>query len=274
MKPITLALSSALLASAATTGFHALFLRQQTPEGPEAATREVAAATVAKPTPESVQPAQLAGRELELLARIADLERSIARLDESAALGAARTVASDTTAPVAAAAPELMREVAHQVIAEKEAAEKATALAAEIERDKERAQRRAEQIAKELGLSSGDQEQLALVYVGESTKRRELFEKLGLDDLRGRDFMSLGAESRDQARDGFRAIREWRNGEIVARLGSSVADQISQIEPRGRNRDWGGFGGDGFGGGGFGGGGGSGGNGFTGGGPGGSKGGG
>jgi hypothetical protein len=253
MKPITLALSSALIASAATTGFHALFLRQQVAAGPEAATREVAAAPAAHATPETAQPAQLAGRELELLARIADLERSIARLDEHAALGAARTVASEATSPVAAAAPELMREVAQQVIAEKEAAEKATQLAAEIERETERALRRAEQIAKELGLSSGDQEQLAQVYVGESTKRRELFEKLGFDEMRGRDFMSLGPEVRDQARDGFKSIREWRDGELVTRLGSSVADQLSQLEPRGRNRDWGGFGGGGQGGG-FGGG--------------------
>lgn len=257
MKPITLALSSALLASAATTGFHALFLRPRAAAEPQSAEREVATRTVAPAAQAAAAPAQLAGREQELLARLAELERSIARLDEKSALGAARVEAADEAADLtAAAAPERMREVANQVIAEKEAAEKASALAAEIERDKERALRRAEQIAKQLGLSTGDQEQLASVYEGESAKRRELSAKLGFDDMRGRDFLTLGPETRDQARDGFRAIREWRDNELVTRLGSSVADQISNLEPRGRNRDWGGFGGGGPGGGfgGFGGG--------------------
>jgi len=250
MKPITLALGSALLASAVTTGIHALWLGRTSDVPVAEVTPSKGLAPVSKAAPEAVQPAAMTSREQELLARLDDLERSMARLDEDLlSLSTSRAPAGAATAPLAAGpAPELMREVAHQVLAEKEASDKATQLKEQIDFDRERALRRAEQIAEELGLSSGDQEQLALVYEGEAAKRRELMAQLGIDDARaGRDFMRMNSETRDLARAGFSSIREWRNGELVARLGSSVADQIRKLGSD--RRGGGGFGGFGGGGG-------------------------
>jgi hypothetical protein len=261
MKPFAIAITSALLASAATTALHAVFLRPAPAQAADGVAPSVAPRPRETTGVASAAPAALSGREQELLARLDELERSLARIDDDVKFSAARSaVVEPVAASAVAVAPEFVRDVANQVIEENKAKEKAALETAQAERDKERALRRAEQVAKELGLSPSDQEQLALVYDGESTKRRELFAQLGFGDGGPRDFLSFGPEQKDQMRDGMNEIRTWRSSEMVTRFGSSLADQIAELDSQRRDRGFGGgFGGSGFGGGGggFGGGGGS-----------------
>lgn len=231
MKNWTIALTSALAASALTTGLHWVLFQPQlasaAPVGRDAGPAPAASSSA------PVAPLAAPASRLEdsaLLARIAELESSLAKVNEQVEQIAPTRVAHSTEGPQVLDVQTAMRGVAQQVLTEDKAKAEADRIAKEQELELQRSKMRAAQIAKELGLTGADEEALSSVLFNESQKRSELMSKYGAQNGNLRDLMLLDESTRDQFRDDMRGLRDWRDAELSSRLGASVADQIKEAD--------------------------------------------
>jgi hypothetical protein len=163
-----------------------------------------------------------------LEARIDSLEaRLAAALDRRPV--PAEEVAKRPNEAVPLAAPEA-RDFEMDVLEEDRQQRETERAQRRLELLEERARVRADELSEELGLALRERESLYGVLVEESTRRTALFESL-------RDG-EMPVDGRDEIRERFRAIDEWKSTELTAKLGSDVATKVLESERGG----FGGFG--------------------------------
>jgi hypothetical protein len=163
-----------------------------------------------------------------LEARIDSLEaRLAAALDRRPV--PAEEVAKRPNEAVPLAAPEA-RDFVMDVLEEDRQQRETERAQRRLELLEERARVRADELSEELGLALRERESLYGVLVEESTRRTALFESL-------RDG-EMPVDGRDEIRERFRAIDEWKSTELTAKLGSDVATKVLESERGG----FGGFG--------------------------------
>ena len=133
----------------------------------------------------------------------------------------AEEVAKRPNEAVPLAAPEA-RDFVMDVLEEDRQQREAERAQRRLELLEERARVRADELSEELGLALRERESLYGVLVEESTRRTALFESL-------RDG-EMPIDGRDDIRERFRAIDEWKSTELTAKLGSDVATKVLESE--------------------------------------------
>ncbi len=166
--------------------------------------------------------ARAANDEVAMLAaKVEALSNEIEALRSSASRAAVASVVQALEVPVAAAGEvsDVQRSTVLAVLAEDRARQAAESAAKRALAEQEASERRAARIAKELNLSAGDETRLAQLMFEGGQKRQTLM-----------DSMRDGTFERDTVRTQFESLRTWQTEQYTVAFGSTIAEQLSQLD--------------------------------------------